>query len=254
MTPRLAGAVAIVTGASSGIGAATARRLAEDGASVAVLARRKDRLDALVAEIEGNGGTAFAVSADISVRKQAEASLQAVIDRFGRLDILVNNAGLMLLGPIMGADVEEWERMLAINVHGLLYVTSAALPHLLSGATDSPRGVADVVNISSIAGRQAWKDFGVYNLTKFGMNGFTESLRQEVTRQHVRVGVLEPGAVDTELESHNSERVKTEIFVPFNQRTQKLEAEDIADGIAFMVTRPRHASIAELWMMPTEQA
>ena len=195
----------------------------------------------------------MAVTADISVRSQAEASVQTVVDRFGRLDILVNNAGVMLLGPIVGADVEDWERMLAINVQGLLYVTRAALPHLLSAAADSARGVADVVNISSIAGRQAWKDFGVYNLTKFGVNGFTESLRQEVTRQHVRVGVLEPGAVDTELESHNSDRVKTEVFQPFNERTQKLEAQDIADGIAFMVTRPTHASIAELWMMPTEQ-
>ena len=254
MTPRLAGAVALVTGASSGIGAATARRLAKDGASVAVVARRKDRLDTLVAEIERSGGKAFAVTADISVRTQAEASVRSVVEHFGRLDVLVNNAGLMLLGPIVGADVEEWDRMLAINVQGLLYVTSAALPHLLSAAADSVRGVADVVNISSIAGRQAWKDFGVYNLTKFGVNGFTESLRQEVTRQHVRVGVLEPGAVDTELESHNSDRVKTEIFEPFNEQTQKLEAEDIADGIAFMVTRPRHASIAELWIMPTDQA
>ena len=122
------------------------------------------------------------MTADISVRQQAEASVRAVFDHFGRVDILVNNAGLMLLGPIVGADVEEWDRMLAINVQGLPYVTSAALPHLLSAAADSARGVADVVNISSIAGRQAWKDFGVYNRTKFGVNGFTESLRQEVTR------------------------------------------------------------------------
>lgn len=254
MAAGLAGVVALITGASSGIGAATARRLANEGATVALIARRKERLDSLVAEIERSGGTALAVTADISDRRQAEASAQAVVDRFGRLDILVNNAGLMLLGPIVGADVDEWERMLAINVQGLLYVTRAALPHLLTAAAGSGRGVADVVNISSIAGRQAWKDFGVYNLTKFGVNGFTESLRQEVTRQHVRVGVLEPGAVDTELESHNSDRVKTEVFRPFNERTRKLDAEDIADGIAFMVTRPRHASIAELWMMPTEQA
>ena len=121
---------------------------------------------------------------------------------------------------IVGADVEEGAHV-AINVQGLLYVTSAALPHLLSAAADRARGVADVVNISSIAGRQAWKDFGVYNLTKFGMKGFTESLRQEVTRQHVRVGVLEPGAVDMKLESHNSDRAKREIFVPFNEQTPK---------------------------------
>ena len=125
--------------------------------------------------------------------------MQTVLDRFGRLDILVNNAGLMLLGPIVGADVEEWERMIAINQNGLLYMTNAALPHLLAAAEDALRGVADIVNISSIAGRQAWPNFGVYNMTKFGVNGFTEALRQEVTQKHVRVGVLEPGAVATEL-------------------------------------------------------
>lgn len=128
--------------------------------------------------------------------------------------------------------------MLAINVHGLLYTTRAALPHLLSGAADAPRGVADVVNISSIAGRVAWPNVGVYNLTKFGVNGFTVSLRQEVTRQHVQVGVLEPGSVGTELGSHNNDLVKTGFLEPFNAEHERLEPEDIADAIAFMVTRP----------------
>jgi NADP-dependent 3-hydroxy acid dehydrogenase YdfG len=254
MNPKLSGVVAIVTGASSGIGAATGRRLAAEGATVALVARRKERLDALVTEIEAAGGTALAVPCDISDRTQAEAAVEAVVSQFGRVDILVNNAGLMLLGPIVGADVEDWERMLAINVQGLLYVTNAALPHLLAAGENSQRAVADIVNISSIAGRQAWKNFGVYNLTKFGVNGFTEALRQEVTRQHVRVGVLEPGAVDTELELPNSDRVKSEMFEPFNERHRKLDPEDIADAIAFMVTRPCHASIAELWVMPSDQA
>jgi NADP-dependent 3-hydroxy acid dehydrogenase YdfG len=253
MTLKITGAVAIVTGASSGIGEATAHRLAEAGASVALVARRKDRLDALVAGIEEAGGTAFAVPADIAEQAQAEVAVQAVVDRFGRVDILINNAGLMLIGPIVGADVAEWERMLAINVRGLLYVTHAALPHLLAAAAHAPRGVADIVNISSLAGRKASAQFGVYNLTKFGVNGFTESLRQEVTRRHVRVGVLEPGAVDTELGSHNNNRMQTEMLEPFNAQHQRLEADDIADGIEFMVTRPRHASIAELWVMPTDQ-
>jgi NADP-dependent 3-hydroxy acid dehydrogenase YdfG len=123
---KLKGTVALVTGASSGIGAATARRLASEGASVAVLARRKDRLDVLVAEIEASGGTAFAVPSDIADRAQAEAAALTVVDRFGRLDILVNNAGLMLLGPIVGADVKEWERMLAINISGLIHTTHSA--------------------------------------------------------------------------------------------------------------------------------
>jgi NADP-dependent 3-hydroxy acid dehydrogenase YdfG len=213
----------------------------------------QDRLDALVKEVEASGGTALALPSDIADQTQAKAAVQTVIDRFGRLDILINNAGLMLIGPIVAAEVEEWEQMLAVNVLGLLYITHAALPHLLTAAADGPRNVSDVVNISSIAGRRASALFGVYNLTKFGVNGFTESLRQEVTRRHVRVGVLEPGAVDTELGSHNNDRMQTEMLEPFNAQHQRLEAEDIADGIEFMVTRPRHASIGELLVMPTDQ-
>jgi NADP-dependent 3-hydroxy acid dehydrogenase YdfG len=250
---NLAGTVAVVTGASSGIGEATARHLADHGASVAVLARRKDRLDALVTQIETAGGSALAVEADISDRAQSDQAIQAVIERFGRLDILVNNAGLMLLGPVVGADVEEWERMIAVNQKGLLYMTNAALPHLLAAAEDEPRKVADIVNISSIAGRVAWANFGVYNMTKFGVNGFTEALRQEVTKRHVRVGVLEPGAVETELVSHNNETVKNELKAS-DDIPEPLQPEDIADGIAFMVTRPRRSSVSELWAMPTSQA
>lgn len=252
-TSTLAGTIAIVTGASSGIGEATARRLAEHGASVAAVARRKDRLDTLTAEIDAVGGTALAVEADITDRTQAERAVHTVLDRLGRLDILVNNAGLMLLGPVVGADIEEWERMIAINQKGLLYVTNAALPHLLTSAETSDRKVADVVNISSIAGRVAWANYGVYNMTKFGVNGFTEALRQEITKSHVRVGVLEPGGVATELGPHNT-GVMRESIDAFYENTEVLQPEDIADGIAFMVTRPRRASISELWVMPTDQA
>jgi NADP-dependent 3-hydroxy acid dehydrogenase YdfG len=254
ITP-LTGTVAIVTGASSGIGAATARGLAGQGATVAALARRKDRLDTLVIEIETDGGTAVAIEADITDREQAQASVQAVVDRYGRIDILINNAGLMLLGPINGADIDEWERMIAVNQKGLLYITHAALPHLLSAAKDPLRGVADIVNISSIAGRQAYANFGVYNMTKFGVNGFTAALRQEVTQKHVRVGVLEPGAVATELVSHNNEQVKSDLAASDAENIpEPLQPEDIADGITYMVTRPRRSSVAELWAMPTSQA
>jgi len=159
----------------------------------------------------------------------------------------------MLLGPVVGADADEWERMIAINVQGLLYVTRAALPHLLLTAQEGPRRVADIVNISSIAGRVAWNGYGVYNLTKFGVNGFTESLRQEVTQRHVRVGVLEPGGVDTELGSHNNPEVRDAMIDPFYEQTEVLTADDIADGVAYMVTRPRHTAIGELWIMPTDQ-
>ena len=250
----LTGTVALITGASSGIGHATARALAAQGATVAVLARRRDRLDALVTEIEAAGGTALAVTADITDRAQAEAAVAHTVQRLGRLDVLVNNAGLMLLGSVVGADPDEWDRMIAVNTQGLLYTTHAALPHLLAAADDSPRRVADIVSISSVAGRTASAGYGVYNLTKFGVNGFTESLRQEVTKRHVRVGVLEPGAVTTELGDHNNAQVRAELIDPFHTSTEVLAPEDIADGVAYMVTRPRHAAIGELWVMPTEQA
>jgi NADP-dependent 3-hydroxy acid dehydrogenase YdfG len=253
MESKLTGTAAFVTGASSGIGAATALQLAEHGAAVALVARRRDRLEALAGEIEEAGGTALVVPADITDRIQAEAAVQQAVDRFGRLDILVNNAGVMLLGPVVGADVGEWDRMIGINVQGLLYTTRAALPHLLQAAEQGPRRVADIVNISSIAGRVAWNGYGVYNLTKFGVNGFTESLRQEVTQRHVRVGVVEPGGVATELGSHNRPEIRNEMIDPFYEQTEVLAPEDIADGVAYMVTRPRHTTIGELWIMPTDQ-
>lgn len=253
MDKKLTGTVAVVTGASSGIGHATARLLADHGASVALVARRQDRLDELAAEIQDAGGTALAVAADITDAAEATRVAQTVVETFGRLDILINNAGLMLLGPVNGADIEEWERMIAINQKGLLYLTHAALPHLLEAATDDVRGVADIVNISSIAGRQAWANFGVYAMTKFGVNGFTEALRQEVTQQHVRVGLLEPGAVATELVSHNNETVRAGLEAD-DSIPEPLEPIDIAESIAYMVTRPRRASVAELWNMPTSQA
>jgi len=218
------------------------------------VARRRDRLDTLSSEIEKAGGTALVVEADIADRTQAEDAVQQTVARFGRLDTLVNNAGLMLLGPVVGADIDEWGRMIAVSNQGLLYTTHAALPHLLKASGEGPRNVADIVNISSIAGRVAWNGYGVYNLTKFGVNGFTEALRQEVTQQHVRVGGVEPGGVDTELGSHNNDEIRSQMIDPFYEQTEVLAPEDFADGVAYMVTRPRHASISELWIMPTDQA
>src|SRR6187431_118426 len=176
----LDGTVALVTGASSGIGEATARALAAQGAKVALAARRKDRLDALAAEIGG-----LAIEADVTDREQAIAAVERTASELGRLDTLINNAGVMLLGPIVDAPVEEWERMIALNLNGLLYVAHAALPHLLSTAQQGPRQVADLVNISSVAGRRVGAGGGVYHLTKHGVGAFSESLRQEVTARYV---------------------------------------------------------------------
>jgi NADP-dependent 3-hydroxy acid dehydrogenase YdfG len=245
----LAGTVALVTGASSGIGRGTARRLAAEGASVALAARRTDRIEELAAEI---GERALAIEADVTDREAAESAVQRTVDEFGRLDVLINNAGVMLLGPIEDAPVEEWETMVSVNVLGLLYCARAALPHLLAAADDGPRGVADLVNISSVAGRVARVGSGVYNATKWGVGAFSESLRQEVTKRHVRVSLVEPGAVATELSSHNRPEIRETIQERF-AGMERLEDADIADAIAYIVTRPRHIAVNELLIRPTEQ-
>jgi NADP-dependent 3-hydroxy acid dehydrogenase YdfG len=252
MTERLDHTVALVTGASSGIGAATARELARRGAAVAIAARRKDRLDALADEIRQDGGTALAIEADVTDREQVRTLVAHTVDGLGRLDTVVNNAGVMLLGPIEDAPVEEWDRMIALNLQGLLYVAHAALPHLLSAAGDEPRRVADLVNISSVAGRVARRNSGVYNLTKHGVGAFSESLRQEVAERHVRVSLVEPGAVDTELPDHIRDEIRDEMMSRL-ANIERLESEDIADAIAYIVTRPRRVAINELLIRPTEQ-
>ena len=252
MVQRLDGTVALVTGASSGIGEATAIALAAQGASVALAARRKDRLDALAASIRDAGGTAVVLEADVTDQQQAADTIERVVAEFGRLDTLVNNAGVMLLGPAVGAPLSEWQRMVELNVLGLLYCAHAALPHLLQAAQTSPRGVADMVNISSVAGRVARNGSGVYNATKHGVGAFSEALRQEVTRRHVRVSLVEPGAVETELASHNREEVQEGMRQRF-ANMERMKAEDIADAITYIVTRPRHVAVNEMLIRPTDQ-
>jgi NADP-dependent 3-hydroxy acid dehydrogenase YdfG len=248
---ELNGTVALVTGASSGIGEATAIALAEQGAAVAIAARRKDRIDDLAARITDAGGTALAIESDVTSQEKAEALVNQTVDALGRLDTLVNNAGVMLIGPIVDAPREEWERMIDVNVKGLLYCAHAALPHLLAAADDSPRKVADMVNISSVAGRVARSGAGVYNLTKWGVGAFSESLRQEVTGRHVRVSLVEPGAVATELASHNRPEIREAMAT--GDDFEKMVPEDIADAIAYVVTRPWRVAINEVLIRPTEQ-
>jgi len=195
--------VALVTGASSGIGAATAVSLAGLGARVALVARRADRLEELAAQLRGDGATVTVIPADVTQQAEADRAVEQTVSELGRLDTLVNNAGVMLLGPVVDAPVEEWERMVQINLLGLLYCTHAALPHLLRAAEDSPRRVSDLVNISSVAGRETRNGSGVYNATKHGVGAFSESLRQECVPLGVRVTIIEPGAVATELAGHN---------------------------------------------------
>ena len=252
MGERLDGTVALVTGASSGIGEATARVLAAQGAAVAVVARRKDRLDALAQAIEGDGGTALAIEADITDQEQAKAAVAQAVEGLGRLDTVINNAGVMLLGPVVDAPTGEWQRMIQLNVLGLMYCAHAALPHLLQAAESGPRRVADMVNVSSVAGRVAREGSAVYNATKHGVGAFSEALRQEVTRRHVRVSLIEPGAVDTELAGHNRPAIMSTIQQRFGD-VERLQAADIADAIHYIVTRPRRVAVNEMLVRPTEQ-
>lgn len=242
----LSGKVVAITGAASGIGAATARACAAQGAAVVLGARREDRLRELAASIEQGGGRALAVPTDVSDERQAARFVQAAIDQLGRLDALVNNAGVMFLGPIAGAPIDEWRRMIDVNLLGVLYCTHAALPHLLE------HGGGDIVFVSSVAGRNARAGGGVYCMTKFGVNAFSEALRQEVTAQGVRVTVVEPGVVETELASHNRAEVRARMAEMF-QGIEPLDPAHVADGIVYAISRPAGVSVNEVLVRPTSQ-
>ncbi len=251
---RLAGTTAVVTGASSGIGEATVRALAARGASVVAIARRADRLKQLADEVGASGGAVHAITADVTDADQVREAIDASAHVFGhgRIDTLVNNAGIMLLGPAATASLDDWRRMVDLNLTALLAATHAALPHLLRAAQSGPREVADLVNISSIAGRVARNGSNVYNATKFGVGAFSESLRQEFAGRHLRVSLVEPGAVDTELRDH----LRPEIREAQGRRfagVKVLDAQDIADAVEYIVTRPRHVAINELTVRPTAQ-
>jgi NADP-dependent 3-hydroxy acid dehydrogenase YdfG len=252
MTAILEGTVALVTGASSGIGAATALALAREGASVALVARRADRLRVLATRIEDEGGSALAVPADVTDAEQAGDAVSAAVEAWGRLDTLVNNAGLMRMGQAAEAPLQDWNDLVAVNVMGVLHVTRASLDHLIRAAADSPRGVADVVTISSTAGRVARPGTAVYSLTKFGVNAFSEGLRQELIGRRVRVGIVGPGTVDTEI----GDSLPAQAREALDRNTAgmvKLKPDDIADAVVFMVTRDRRVAVNEMLVRAAEQ-
>lgn len=251
MAGRLEGTVALVTGASSGIGEATALALAAQGSALALAARRRDRLEALASRIGGDVKVQVHET-DVTDEDQVRRMVELTVTEHGRLDTLVNNAGVMLLGPIEGAPTEEWRRMVNLNLVGLLYCTHAALPHLLAAAASGQRGVADVVNVSSVAGRVARRDSGVYNATKWGVVAFTESFRQEFTTRHLRATVVEPGATVTELAFQNRQEVLEQMAKNF-AGIEMLQSEDIANAVLYAVTQPRHVSVNEILVRPTEQ-
>jgi NADP-dependent 3-hydroxy acid dehydrogenase YdfG len=219
---RLTGAVALVTGAGNGVGEATARRLAGEGAAVALVGRRLERLEQVAMDIMSGHGVALVVQADITQPELAEQAVTQTLERLGRLDVLVNSAGLMLLGTALHAELMEWDRMTAVNIMGMLHVTHEAVPYLIDAAVTSPRAVADIVNVGSTAGRVASAGGSVYNLTEFGINGFSEALRQELLGEGVRVAVVAPDPAGP------------------------LSPDVVADAIAYVVTRGRRLAINEI--------
>jgi NADP-dependent 3-hydroxy acid dehydrogenase YdfG len=243
----LAGKVALVTGASSGIGEATAVALADAGAAVAIGARRRDRLDALAGELRHRGARVLELDLDVTDEQACTTAVARTREELGGLDVLVNNAGVMLLGTIVGADTEDWRRMLQTNVLGLMYMTAAAVEGMVE------QGSGDIVNVSSVAGRVARKGSGVYNASKWAVNAFSESLRQEVTGRGVRIGLVEPGAVATELTDHITQPEAKRASKEMARAMTPLQAEDIARAVLYLVTQPAHVAVNEVLVRPTDQ-
>ena len=245
MAGSLNGKVAVVTGASSGIGEATVRSLAGEGAAVVAGARRKERLDGLVEEVTRDGGKAIAVECDVADEQQAHALVDRAIEEFGKIDILVNNAGVMLLSKVEKGLSDEWRQMFDVNVLGLLYATDAAVEAM------KRQGSGHIVNISSVAGRKTRPTGGVYSGTKFAVNAISEALRQELLEDGIRITMVEPGAVATELTEHITDE---EVREGLKQRNiEPLQSEDVANAIAYAVSQPQRVSVNEILIRPTQQ-
>jgi len=247
MKNRLKDRIALVTGASSGIGEATAQALAEQGAKVAIAARRKDRLDQLAAKLADLGAEPLVLVADLASEIEAQRIVKETEAHYGRLDILINNAGVMYLEPVAEADLGRWRRMLELNVLSLIASSQAALAGMRA------RREGHIVNVASVAGRVANPNAAAYAATKFGVVGFSESLRREVYKDNIRVSVIEPGMVDTELREHIGHEAARRAVNARAGEMRQLQAEDIADTILFCVTRPDYVCINEVLMRPTDQ-
>jgi NADP-dependent 3-hydroxy acid dehydrogenase YdfG len=244
---KLDGKVAVITGASSGIGEATAEALAAEGASVVIAARRRERLEDLVERISGDGGKAVAVECDITDEEQAHGLIRQAKDEFGRVDILVNNAGVMQLSEVEKGLSNEWRTMFEVNVLGLLYVTDAAIEAM------KEQGSGHLVNISSLASRGTRPALGVYSGTKMAVNGISEALRQELLEDDIRVTMVEPGAVETELPEHITDEEARQGLNTMLEQLEPLRAEDIANAITYVVTQPQRVSINEILIRPSQQ-
>ena len=241
----LSDSVAIVTGASSGIGEATAEALAKEGASVVLAARRVDELEALADRIATDGGDALVVETDVTAEGDIDNLVETTIDEYGRIDVLVNNAGVMLLEPLERADRSNLRQMVEVNLMGLMNLTHAVVPIM------QEQDIGHVVNVSSVAGRETMANGSGYNATKFGVNAFTDAIRQELSPQDIRTTIIEPGAVDTELPTHIPDEQLLEQLAEVDVPT--LAPEDIARGIVYATNQPEHVDVNELMIRPTGQ-
>ena len=244
---KLDGKVAVVTGASSGIGEATAEALAQQGAAVVVAARREERLTDLVERIRGDGGRVLAAVCDVTEEKGAHGLVRKAEEEFGSVDILVNNAGVMLLSNVGKGLSDQWRQMFEVNVMGLLYATDAAIEVM------KRQGGGHLVNISSLAGRTVTRDSsGVYAGSKHAVGAISEGLRKELLEDNIRVTIIEPGAVETELATHISDEDAREALGGLLS-LEILQAEDVAGAITYAVTQPERVSVNEVLIRPTQQ-
>jgi NADP-dependent 3-hydroxy acid dehydrogenase YdfG len=244
----LEGKIALVTGASSGIGAATARKLAAAGAKVGLAARRTDRLDALVGDIRAAGAEAMSLGMDVADARSVDAGVQALAEAYGTVDIVFNNAGLMPLSDVDALKTDEWHRMVDVNIKGVLNTTAAVLPHMIRQAS------GHIVNTSSIAGRKVFKGLSVYCATKFAVTALSDGMRMELAPKHgIRVTCIQPGAVETELYDQITDPVARQSMEDLRTQMTFLQADDIADMVLFALQAPKHVNVAELFVLPTQQ-
>ena len=245
MKQSLNGKVALVTGGGTGIGGAAALALASAGARVAITGRRRDRLDQIVSEIEALGGRALAIESDVSVEAQAFGAVDQTVATLGRLDIIVNSAGVNEAGGLQSLDLDQWRKVIDINLWGTIYTCKASVPHLKAA------GGGDIINISSTAGRRAAGLFASYATSKHGVNGFTESIRQELGNDNIRVSVVEPGATETEIASSISDPKWADMIEAHISKDGAMKASDIADAILFILLLPRRANVSQILIRPT---
>lgn len=246
MSTNIEGKVVVITGASSGLGESTARRLATLGATVVLGARRKDRLETIVKDIQAAGGKALFVTADVTRQAEVDRLVQKAVDTYGRIDVLINNAGIMPIAPLALCKVSEWERMIDINVKGVLYGIAAALPHMQKQKS------GHIINISSVAGIKVFAPGGsVYSATKFAVHALSEGLRMETRKDNIRVTIVSPGAVDSELKENTSDEQSAQNVKEFYKIA--IPADSVARAIAYAIEQPADVEIDEIVLRPTVQ-